>query len=67
MIKSLPPPNDFEEFVSYDVESLFTNVLVRQTNGYIIDQIYDENKLKPIACIQTSALEIIDGQSFYVQ
>ena len=49
MIKDLPPLKDDEEYVSYDVESLFTNVPVRETIDFIIDQIYTEKKLPVIA------------------
>ncbi|XP_066931880.1 uncharacterized protein [Clytia hemisphaerica] len=49
MIRNLPRLNDSEEFVSYDVESLFTNVPVRPTIDYIIDKIYNRKKFKPIA------------------
>ena len=34
-----------EQYVSYDVESLFINVPVHQTIEYIINEIYVENKL----------------------
>ena len=44
-----PPLKENEEYVSYDVESLFTNVPVRETIEYIIDQIYNKEKLKTIA------------------
>ena len=47
MIKNLPPlPQD--EYVSYDVESLFTNVPLQETINYIIDEIYVNKKLKPL-------------------
>lgn len=49
MLKNQPHLNSTEEYVSYDVESLFTNVPVRETIDFIIDQIYNKNKLKPIA------------------
>ena len=49
MLKSQPPLQDDEEFVSYDVESLFTNVPVRETVDYIMDKIYKEEKLPIIA------------------
>ena len=37
-----------EEYVSYDVESLFTNIPITETINYILDEIYDPHKLKPI-------------------
>ena len=49
MIKQQPTLKENEEYMSYDVESLFTNVPVRKTIEYIIDQIYNKEKLKTIA------------------
>ena len=49
LIKSLPPLAPDEEYVSYDVDSLFTNIPLEETINYIIDQIYVHKKLKPIA------------------
>ena len=37
-----------EEDVSYDVESLFTNVPVEETIEYILDEIYVNKRLKPL-------------------
>ena len=48
MLKDLPPLQDNEEDVSYDVESLFTNVPVDHTIKYICQEIYKNKKLKPI-------------------
>ena len=48
MIKSLPPLNLDEEYVSYDVESLFTNIPLHETIEYILEEIYENNKLPPI-------------------
>ena len=48
-LKNLPPLKDDEEYVSYDVESLFTNIPLKETIGYILEQIYVHNKL-PIVC-----------------
>lgn len=42
------PLKDDEEDISYDVESLFTNVPVEDTIEYILDEIYIRKKLKPI-------------------
>ena len=43
-----PPLQEDEEDVSYDVESLFTNIPINVTIYYILDQIYNKNNLKPI-------------------
>ena len=45
IIKAQPPLNHDEEFVSYDVESLFTNVPIHETIEYILDEIYINKKL----------------------
>ena len=42
------PLSDGEEDVSYDVESLFTNIPIKETIDYICDEIYNRKKLKPI-------------------
>ena len=48
MIKALPPCQENEEYVSYDVDSLFTNIPSMETIDYIIHKIYNEKFLKPI-------------------
>ena len=48
ILKAEPPLETDEEYVSYDVESLFTNILVRETTNYILAEIYDRKKLKPM-------------------
>ena len=48
MLSSNPPSQDDEEDVSYDVESLFTNIPIEETINYIIEQIYVHKKLTPI-------------------
>ena len=48
LLKSQPPLQDDEEFVSYDVESLFTNIPINETIDYIVHKIYEENKLPSI-------------------
>ena len=48
MLSSIPPLQDDEEDVSYDVESLFTNIPIQETINYIIEQIYVHKKLAPI-------------------
>ena len=47
-IKDQPPLNDDEQYVSYDVDSLLTNIPVAETIKYIIHQIYTEKKIPPI-------------------
>ena len=37
-----------QEYVSYDVKSLFTNVSIQETIDYILDEIYVKNKLPKI-------------------
>ena len=39
MLSSIPPLQDYEEDVSYDVESLFTNIPIQETINYITEQI----------------------------
>ena len=46
--KALPPLQKNEEYVSYDVDSLFTNIPLKETIDYIIHKIYIEKFLKPI-------------------
>ena len=48
LIKDQPPLNYDEEYVSYDVDSLFTNIPIAETIEYIIHQIYIEKKIPPI-------------------
>ena len=48
MLPSIPTLQDDEEDVSYDVESLFTNIPIQETINYIIEQIYVHKKLTPI-------------------
>ena len=48
MIKELPPLQKNEKYVSYDVDSLFTNIPLKETIDYIIHKIYNEKFLKPI-------------------
>ena len=47
MLSSIPPLQDDEEDVSYDVESLFTNIPIQETINYIIEPIYYQKKLTP--------------------
>ena len=48
MIKALPLLQKNEEYVSYDVDSLFTNIPLKETIDYIIHKIYSDWFLKPI-------------------
>lgn len=48
MIRDQPPLSQNEEYVSYDVESLFSNVPINETIDYIIDEIYTHKKLSQI-------------------
>ena len=48
LIKELPPLKEDKEDVSYDIESLFTNIPINDTIDYILDQICVQHKLKPI-------------------
>ena len=41
---SVPPLQDDEEDVSYDSESLFTNILIEETINCIIEQRYVQKK-----------------------
>ena len=48
MLSNLPPLPDDEENISYNVESLFTNIPIKDTIEYIIEQVHARKKLKPI-------------------
>ena len=48
MLSSIPPLQDNEEDVSYDVKSLFANILIKERINYIIEQIYAHIKSTPI-------------------
>ena len=47
LMREQPPLKPTEEYVSYDVESLFTNVPVIETIDYILEEIYVKNKIPP--------------------
>ena len=47
ILKSTVLEND-EEIVSYDVESLFTNILIKEIIDYICDEIYRNNAIEPM-------------------
>ena len=48
MLSSIPPLQDDEEDVSYDVESLFTNILIKEKISYIFEQMNVQKRLMPI-------------------
>ena len=48
MLSSIPSLQKDKEDVSYDVESLFTNIQLQETINYIIEKIYVHKKLTPI-------------------
>ena len=48
VIREHPPLEENEEYVSSDVESLFTNVPIDDTIKYILEEIYTHNKLPHI-------------------
>ena len=48
MIKRIPPLPDDEEYISYDVVTLFTNIPLDETIDYIIKSIYTHKKLPQI-------------------
>ena len=52
MIKNQAHLRSEEEYVSYDVDSLLTNIPVKETIQYIIHQIYNEKKVSQI-CSKT--------------
>ena len=45
-IKNIPTLQEDEEDVSYDMESLFTNIPIIETIDYILDQIYNKKKFE---------------------
>ena len=45
MIKNQTPLSSDEEYVSYDVDFLFTNIPVEEPIEYIIHQNYNEEKV----------------------
>ena len=48
MLKDQTPLNPNEEYASYDVESLFTNIPLDETFNYTINKIYQKNRLPQI-------------------
>ena len=53
MLKDQSSLNPNEGYASYDVESLFTNILIDETINYIINEIYQKKKL-PQICGKTT-------------
>ena len=51
ILKQEPQLETDKEYLFYDLESLFTNIPVRETINYILAEIYDHQKLKPM-CIE---------------
>ena len=47
-LRDLPPLNNDEEYVSYDVDSSFTNIPLKETIDYSLEEIYVNGKMKPI-------------------
>ena len=45
IVREQDPFKSNEQYVSYDMQSLFTNAPVGETIEYIINEIYVENKL----------------------
>ena len=48
MLNNVPVSEEEEEDVSYDVESLFTNIPLKDTIDFICEEIYVHKKLEPI-------------------
>ena len=46
-IGNIPPLQPDEKDVSYDIESLFTNVPVKETIAYITKTVYEDKKFSP--------------------
>ena len=57
-LKVLPLIDEYEECLSYDVDSLFTNIPVEESVDYITCQIYTKKKLYQI-CSKTIIRKII--------
>ena len=58
MIKNQTPVSSDEEYVSYDVYFLFTNIPVEETREYIIHQNYNEKKVSQI-CSETIFIRLM--------
>ena len=67
IIKSVPLQED-EEDVSYDVESLFTSIPVKETIEFILDEIYVRKTIKPFCSkrlIFKRLLERLTGECIF--
>ena len=47
LLKNIENSDDYED-VSYDVESLFTSIPIKETIDYIIYEIYIKNVIEPM-------------------
>ena len=66
--ESLPLREDQED-VCYDIECYFTNMLIKNTIDYILDQIYVQHKLKPICSkliFQHILIKFVNRSYFYI-
>ena len=57
MLNNVPISEDGED-VSYDVESLFTNISIKDTLDFICEELYVHKKLEPI-CKQSSFKKLL--------
>ena len=48
MLRDLLPMNNHEEYASNDEDSLFTNILLKKTIDYILEEIYVGKKMERI-------------------
>ena len=48
MLRDLPPISNDEEYLSHNVDSLLTNIPLKETIDYILEEIYVNRKMKPI-------------------
>ena len=58
-LKDFPPLKVDEEYVSCDVEYLCTNISIKETIDYTLEQIYVHNKL-PIRCSKLIFLRLLE-------
>ena len=63
MLSSIPLLQNDEKDVSYNVESLFTNIPIEETINYVIDQNYVHEKLTPI-CLKLIFDKTCNGMYF---
>ena len=67
ILKKQAPLDDNEEYVSYDVESLFTNVPLQETIDYILHPIYSLGRLPKLCSkliFKRLILKLTTGNSF---